>query len=117
MSYIVRNLMTRPTHLSTYWVNIRGLFNPKHIDRVNKLMTNNLLLNSQNKSDLDETFTEPSDGYCFKPNHIKPNQLLIFSKPAKKKSDLDEIFTEASAECYLEQNQTKLTKSNTKFLA
>ena len=46
-------------------------------------MTNNLLLNSQNKSDLDETFTEPSDGYCFKPNHIKPNQLLIFSKPAK----------------------------------
>ena len=47
-------------------------------------MTNNLLLNSQNKSDLDETFTEPSDGYCFKPNHIKPNQLLIFSKPAKK---------------------------------
>ena len=75
--------MTRPTHLSKYWVNIKGLFNPKHIDRVNKLMTNNLLLNSQNKSDLDETFTEPSDGYCFKPNHIKPNQLLIFSKPAK----------------------------------
>ena len=73
VSYIVRNLMTRPTHLSTYWVNIRGLFNPKHIDRVNKLMTNNLLLNSQNKSDLDETFTEPSDGYCFKPDHIKPN--------------------------------------------
>ena len=80
-------------------------------------MTNNLLLNSQNKSDLDETFTEPSDGYCFKPNHIKPNQLLIFSKPAKKKSDLDEIFTEASAECYLKLNQTKLTKSNTKFLS
>ena len=94
-------------------------------------MTNNLLLNSQNKSDLDETFTEPSDGYCFKPNHIKPNQLLIFSKPAKKKSDLDETPTEpsdghclkpdqtnskASDECCLEQNQTKLTKSNTKFL-
>ena len=50
-------------------------------------MTNNLLLNSQKKSDLDEAFTEPSDGYCFKSNHIKPNQLLIFSKPAKKKSD------------------------------
>ena len=47
-------------------------------------MTNNLPLNSQNKSDLDETFAEPSDGYCFKPNHNKPNQLLIFSKPAKK---------------------------------
>ena len=71
--------MTRPAQLSTYWVNIRGLFNPKHIDRVNKLN----LLNSQNKSDLDETFTEPCDGYCFKPNHIKPNQHLIFSKPAK----------------------------------
>ena len=82
------------------------------MDRVNKFMSNNLLLNSQNKLDLDETFTKPSDGYCF-----KPNQLLIFSKPAKKKSDLDEIFTEASAECYLEQNQTKLTKSNTIFLS
>ena len=63
--------MTRPTHLSKYWVNIKGLFNPKHIDRVNKLMTNNLFLNSQNKSDLDETFTEPSDGYCLKPDQIK----------------------------------------------
>ena len=71
MSYIVRELRTRPTNLLTYWVNIRGLFNPEHIDRVNKLMTNNLLLN---KSDLDEAFTEPSDGYCFKSNHIKPNQ-------------------------------------------
>ena len=52
----------RPTQLPTYWVNIRGLFNPAHIDRVNKLMTNNLLINSQNKSDLDKNFTEPSDG-------------------------------------------------------
>ena len=25
-------------------------------------------LNSQNKSDLNETFTEASDGYCLKPN-------------------------------------------------
>ena len=89
--------MTRPTQLSTYWVNIRGLFNPKHIDRVNILN----LLNSQNKSDLDESFTEPSEGYCF-----KPNQHLIFSKPAKEKSDLDKIFTEASDECCLKQNQT-----------
>ena len=72
--------MTRPTHLSTYWVNIRGLFNPKHIDRVNKLMTNNLLLNSQNKSDLDETFTEPSDGYCqmIMLSQTEPNQTLNF---------------------------------------
>ena len=46
-------------------------------------MTNDLLLNSQNKSDLDEAFTEPSDGYCFKSNQIKPNQLLIFSKRPK----------------------------------
>ena len=29
---------------------------------------NNLLLNIQNKSDLDEAFTEPSDKYCFKSN-------------------------------------------------
>ena len=74
MSYIVRKPMKRPSNLSTYWVNIMGLFNPTLIDRVNKLMTNNLLLNSQNKSDLDEAFTEPSDGYCFKSNNIKPNQ-------------------------------------------
>ena len=103
--------MTRPTHLSKYWVNIKGLFNPKHIDRVNKLMTNNLLLNSQNKSDLDETFTEPSDGYCFKPNHIKPNQLLIFSKPAKKKSDLDETPTEPSDGHCLKPDQTNSKSS------
>ena len=76
MSYIVRNLMTRPTHLSTYWVNIRGLFNPKHIDRVNKLMTNNLLLNSQKKSDLDETPTEYSDGHCLKPDQTKSKSSL-----------------------------------------
>ena len=69
--------MTRPTHLSTYWVNIRGLFNPKHIDRVNKLMTSNLLFNSQNKSALYEAFTEPSNGYCFKPNHTKPTLNLL----------------------------------------
>ena len=46
-----------------------------HIYRVNKLMTNNLILNSQNKSDLDETFTEPSDGHCLKPDQIKLYQL------------------------------------------
>ena len=76
MSYIVRKPMTRPTHLSTYWVNIRGLFNPKHIYRVNKLMTNNLLLNSQNKSDLDETFTEPSDGHYLKPDKTQLNHNI-----------------------------------------
>ena len=32
--YIVINLRTRPIHLTTFWVNIRGLFNPTHIDRV-----------------------------------------------------------------------------------
>ena len=42
MLYIVRNFRTRPTHLTTYWVNIRGIFNPTLIDRVNKLMTNNI---------------------------------------------------------------------------
>merc|ERR1712114_12751 len=42
MLYIVRNLRTRPTHLTTYWVNIRGLFKPKLIDRVNKLMTHKI---------------------------------------------------------------------------
>ena len=40
--YIVRNLRTRPTHLITYWVNIRWLLNPTLINRVNKLMTNNI---------------------------------------------------------------------------
>ena len=45
-------------------------------------MANNLLLNSQNKSDLDETFTEPSDGYCFKPNQTnsKSSPIIIFIK-------------------------------------
>ena len=47
-------------------------------------MTNNPLLNSQIKSYLDETVTEPSDLYCFKSNYIKPNQFLIFSKWPKK---------------------------------
>ena len=42
MLYIVRNLRTRPTHLITYWVNIRGILNPTLINRVNKLMTNNI---------------------------------------------------------------------------
>ena len=55
--YIVINLRTRPVHLITYCVDIMGLLNPTHIDRINKLMTNN-------KSDLDETFTEASDGFC-----------------------------------------------------
>ena len=40
--YIVRNLRTRLTHLITYWVNIRGILNPTLINRVNKLMTNNI---------------------------------------------------------------------------
>ena len=35
---------------------------------------------------------------------------------SQNKLDRDEIFTEASDECCLKQNQTKLTKSNTKFL-
>ena len=61
--------------------------------------------------DLDETFTEPSDGYCFKPNHIKPNQLLIFSKPAKKKSDLDETPTEPSDGHCLKPDQTNSKSS------
>ena len=42
MLYIVINLRTMPIHLTTFWVNIRGLFNPTLIDRVNKLMTNNI---------------------------------------------------------------------------
>ena len=42
MLYIVINLRTRPILLTTFWVNIKGLFNPTHIDRVNKLMTNNI---------------------------------------------------------------------------
>jgi len=40
--YIVRNFRTRPTHLTTYWDNIRGIFNPALINRVNKLITNNI---------------------------------------------------------------------------
>ena len=41
MLYIVRNFRTRPTHLTTYWDNIRGIFNPALINRVNKLITYN----------------------------------------------------------------------------
>ena len=63
-------------------------------------MTNNLLLNSQNKSDLDETFTESSDGYC-----VNPNQLLIFSKPANKKLIL--IKLSQNLQMGIVSNQTK----------
>ena len=38
----VRNLRTRPSHLTTYWLNIMGLFNLTLIDRVNKIMTKNI---------------------------------------------------------------------------
>ena len=44
MLYIVRNLRSRPTNLTTYWVNIRGLFKLTLKDRVNELMTNNIRL-------------------------------------------------------------------------
>ena len=46
----------------------------------NQIMSNwtkptlNLLYTSQNKSDLDETFTEPSDGHCLKPDQTKSYQ-------------------------------------------
>ena len=57
MSYIVRNLRTRPTHLTSYWVNIRGLFNPTHVYRVNKFIANNkrLTYKSQKSHTLLET--------------------------------------------------------------
>ena len=42
MLYIVRNLRTRPSHQTTYWVNIMRLFNLTLIDRVNKIMTKNI---------------------------------------------------------------------------
>ena len=34
--------VTRPTHLTTYWINIMWPFNLTLIDRVNQLMTNNI---------------------------------------------------------------------------
>ena len=37
MLYIFRNLRTRFTPLTTYWVNIRGMLLPTLIGRVNKL--------------------------------------------------------------------------------
>ena len=40
----------------------------------NHTIPNQLLKNSQNKSDLDETFTEPSDGHCLKLDQIKHYQ-------------------------------------------
>ena len=40
--YIVINPRTRPIHQTTFWVNIKGLFNPTRIDRLNKLRTNNI---------------------------------------------------------------------------
>ena len=42
MPYIFRNLRAKPTHLTTYWVNIMGILTPKLIDRVNKVMSNNI---------------------------------------------------------------------------
>ena len=42
----------------------------------NKLMTNDLLKNSQNNSDLDETFTEASDGCCLKSDQTIPIQTI-----------------------------------------
>ena len=68
-----------------FWVNIMGLFNPTHINRVNKLMINNLLLNSQNKSDLDETYEEPSDGHCLNPDQTKPQQTNSISSLKQQK--------------------------------
>ena len=37
----------------------------------------NLLWNRQTKSDLDETFTEASDGCCLKPNQTIQNQTKL----------------------------------------
>ena len=44
--YIVINLRTRPIHLTTFWGDIRGVFNPTVIDRVNIIMTNNIRSNN-----------------------------------------------------------------------
>ena len=45
--------------------------------------TLNLHLNSQNKSDLDETFTEASDGCCLKPNLTIPSQTKPYQTITK----------------------------------
>ena len=37
--YIVITLRTRPIHLTTFWVNVSGLFNPTLIDEV-KIVSN-----------------------------------------------------------------------------
>ena len=40
MLYIAIKLRTMPIHLTIFWVNIRGLFNPTPIDRANKSISN-----------------------------------------------------------------------------
>ena len=68
--------------ISPHQLVILGGYLTPHTCRVNKLMTNNLLFNSQNKLDLDETFTEASRWMFLKikpnnanSNYSKPNQL------------------------------------------
>ena len=80
--------------------------------------TLNLLKNSQNKFNLDETFTEASDLFSLKtyliipnqnhyeqtkPNHTKPTLNLLWN--SQNKLELDETFKEASDGC-TSSNQT-----------
>ena len=71
MSYIIRNLRTRPSHLTSYWVNIRGLFNPTHIDRVNETMTNNIKSTYISKENFNPTPI------------IRANIVIIRTKPVQ----------------------------------
>ena len=43
MSYLLRNVRTRPTYPTTFRVNKRVNFDPKPIDRDNKLFSNNII--------------------------------------------------------------------------
>ena len=60
MLYIVKILRTRPINLTTYWVIIRGIFNPALIGRVNKLMTNNIRSTYNSHTFFGVTRTSPS---------------------------------------------------------
>jgi len=71
--------------------------------------TVNLLKNSQNKSDFDETFTVALDGSYLKPyktiaNQTKPTVNHLLNR--KNKSDFNETFTVASDGCCLKPDQT-----------
>ena len=72
---------------------------------------------AKNKSDLDENFTEVSDGcflipYTTKPNLTNPNQLYIFSKTAKTNQILMKISQKFQMDVFSNHTQPNITLPN-----